>query len=202
MTPLEYIALEDATPYRSEYYDGAMLAMKDRTIVNVEINGNLVGLIHSQLRDTPWQFLGSGMRVVVPSIPLYTYPDATVVRHPARTAEYSDTTLINPCLIVEVLSLPGEHYERRANFQRFQELKTLLDYVQISQDRAFVEHYARMGDTAPGRWLYTSYVGIDAILPLPSVGIKLALADIYERVEFPAPGSTPSHKHPDHDRIF
>ncbi len=201
MTPEEYIVLEDATPYRSEFYDGAMLAMKDRTHANAAINMNLLGLIHPQLRDTPWQFFNSSMRVVVPCVPLYTYPDACVVRRPARTTEYSDTTLVDPCLVIEVLSPSGENYERRANFQCFQKLGTLLDYVQISQEDAFVEHYSRMGDTAPGRWLYTSYEGMDAVLPLPSIGIELALRDIYERVEFPAPGSTPSHKHPDHDRI-
>lgn len=202
MTPEEYIALEDRTPYRSEFYDGAMLAMKDRTHANAVINGNLIGLIHPRLHDTPWEFFGSSMRVVIPALPLYTYPDASVVRSPARTAEYSDTTLIDPCLIVEVLSPSGESHERRANFQHFQKVETLLDYVKISQEHAFVEHYSRMGDTAPGRWLYTSYEGMNAALPLPSIGIKLALSDIYERVMFPAPGTTPSHKHLDHDRII
>ena len=187
MTPEEYIALEDVTPYRSEFYDGAMLAMKDRSYANVVINGNLIVQLHRRLDDTPWEFFSSGMRVVVPSIPLYTYPDGSVVRRPACTAEHSNTTLVDPCLIVEVLSPPGENYERRANFQRFQQLRTLLDYVQISQERALVAHYSRMGDTAPGRWLYTSYEGMDAILPLPSIGIALALSDIYQRVEFPAP---------------
>ncbi len=202
MTPEEYIALEDATPYRSEFYDGAMLAMKDRTYTNATINGNLIVQLHPRLRDTPWEFFSSSMRVVVPSIPLYTYPDASVVRRPARTAKYSDTTLIDPCLIVEVLSPSSWNYERRANFQRFQKQETLLDYVQISQECAFVEHYSRMGNTAPGRWLYTSCGGMDAVLSLPSIGIELALSGIYEDVKFPAPGTTPSHKHPDHDRII
>ncbi len=202
MTPEEYITLEDATPYRSEFYDGAMLAMKDRTYANARINGNLIGLIHPRLRGTAWEFFSSSMRVVVPSSHLYTYPDASVVRRPARTAENSDRTLVDPCLIVEVLSPPGNSYERRATFQKFQGSKSLLDYIKVSQDCAFVEHYSRMGDSAPGRWLYTSYAGMDAVLPLPSIGIELTLRDIYEDVEFPAPGTTPSHKHPDHDRII
>ena len=202
MTPEEYIALEDATPYRSEFYDGAMLAMKDRTYANAIINGNLLGQLHSRLRDTPWEFFGSSMRVVVPSVPLYTYPDASVVRRPARTAENSDTTLIDPCLIVEVMSPPGDDYGRRAGFQHFQRLRTLLDYVKVSQEFPFVEHYSRMGDSAPGRWLYTSYEGMDAVLPLPSLGVQLALRDLYEEVEFPVPGTTRSHQQPDHDRIF
>lgn len=202
MTSEEYIALEDARPYRSEFYDGAMLAMKGRMLSNVQINGNLLMLLHRRLDDTPFQYFSSSMRVVVPVIPLYTYPDATLVRRPACTAESSDTTLVDPCLVFEVLSPSDYPYERRANFQRFQEQPILLDYVQISQDRPLIEHFSRIGDTALGRWLYTSCKGLEAILRLPSVGVELALNDIYEKVDFPLPGTTLSHKHPDHDRIF
>lgn len=202
MTPEKYIALEDATPYRSEFNDGAMLATKDRTYADATINGNLIGLIHPRLRGTSWEFFPSSMRVAILSLPLYTYPDASVVLRPARTAANSDTTLVDPCLIVEVLSPSGWNDERRAGFQRFQKLNTLSDYVQISQECAFVEHDSRIGGTAPHRWLYTSYEGMDAALLLPSIGIKLALSDVDERVRFPTPGSIPSHKHPDHDRTI
>ena len=202
MTPEEYLRLENATPYRSEYYDGAMLAMTDRTHANATINGNLLGLLHYRLRDTPWQFFSSSMRVLIDSGPIYTYPDASVTCRPPELAVHSDTTLINPVLIFEVLAPSGESCGRRATFQHFQKVKTLQGYVVIAQDSPHIGYYSRLDLEPYSQWFYTAYAGLDAVLPLSLPGVELPLVDIYEHVEFPPPGVTTSQKHPDHDRIF
>ena len=202
MTPEKYLALEDAAPYRSEFYDGAMLAMTDRSYTNALINTNLVGLLHTLGQAERWQVLSSSMRVCIEAAPLYTYPDASVIRESPQLAANSETTLINPCLIVEVLSPPGENYERRATFQHFQKMATLRDYVAISQEEPHVGHYARLDEAAPDKWLYTAYAGMDAVLPLPTLNVRLPLREIYEDIEFPPPGRTLNKKHPLHGKIF
>ena len=202
MTPEEYLRLENATPYRSEYYDGAMLAMTDRTHANAAVNGNLLGLLHSRLRDTPWQFFSSSMRVLIESGPIYTYPDASVTCRPPELAAHSDTTLINPVLIFEVLAPSGESYGRCATFQHFQTVETLQEYVVISQESPRIGHYSRLDLEPYSQWFYTIYEGLDAVLPLSLLGVELPLAGIYEHVGFLPPGVTTSQKHPDHDRIF
>lgn len=202
MTPEEYLVLEDASPYRSEFYDGAMIAMTDRSYDNAVINSNLIGMMGNLARQKPWRVLSSAMRVCIEAFPLYTYPDASVIRGHPQLAANSDTTLLNPCLIVEVLSPSGRNYERRATFQHFQKIDALRDYVQISQEFPHIGCYAMLDKDARSKWVYTAYAGLDAVLLLPSLSLELPLRDIYEGVEFPAPGSTASKKHPDHDCIF
>lgn len=202
MTPQEYITLEDATPYKNEYYDGAMLAMVDRTHANAVINGNLCGMLHERLRDTHWSVMSSAMRVLIEPLTIYTYPDASVSLWPVETLPNSDTTMINPCLIAEVLAPSGENYARRAGFQHFQQIAAMQDYLVISQECCHIGHYSRVPNAPSVRWIYTAYVGVDSILKVPSLSVELPLCEVYKRVKFSSPGSTTSKKHPLHDRIF
>ena len=201
MTPEEYLVLEDAAPYRSEYDDGAMIAMVDRSHANAVINMNVTCRLHQISRDRSWRVFGSNMRVCIEPLPLYTYPDASVTWDPPTLAANSNTTLINPCLIVEVHPPAGECYRRRATFRQFQKIGTLRDYVAVSQAGPHVGHYSRL-NSSPERWLYTVYEGVDAALSLPTLQVELPLREIYEGVEFSRPGSTESKKHPDHAHIF
>lgn len=202
MTPEEYLVLEDASPYRSEFYDGAMVAMRDRTITNATINANFLVGFGRSFRGTDWQVLGSSMRVLIPALPLYTYPDASVIRLPPHIAPNSETTLIDPVLIMEVLPPSGESYERCASFQHFQTIPTLLHYITVSQERARVDHYWRTTVFDLKRWTYLPYEGADAVLTIDPLGIELPLSEIYGHVQFPTPGTMASRKHPDHDSIF
>ena len=142
MTPEEYLRQEEARPYRSEYFDGAMIAMTDRSYANAVINTNLTAALHSRLRDAPWEFFGSSRRVLIEAFPLHTYPGACVTRLPPESVVHSDSnaTVINPVLIFEVPPPSGEHYGRRATLQRFQKVAERQEYVTISRDCPHVGH--------------------------------------------------------------
>ena len=112
---------------------------------------------------------------------LYTYPDISVVCGAPRFEDDQRDTLLNPTMILEELSPSTENYDRGQKFQRYRTLPSLTEYVLIAQDAMHVEHYARQPD---GHWLLTEADGPEGMLHLASIACDLALADVYEKVDF------------------
>ena len=123
-------------------------------------------------------------RVLVDRTGLYTYPDFLIVCGEVETAEGDPDTITNPRVIVEVLSPSTERYDRGAKFRNYQQVPSLTEYVLVAQDEAVVERFTRQAD---GSWALVSFVGLEAVLELRSVAVRVPLADIYAGVEFPAP---------------
>jgi Uma2 family endonuclease len=116
---------------------------------------------------------------------LYTYPDMVVACAEQSFEDGHVDTLLNPTVICEVLSDSTEAYDRGKKFAQYQKLESLREFVLVSQDRVRVEHYFRQGE----QWTLTTLEGLVATLDLPSIDCRVALSDIYARVEF-APEST------------
>jgi Uma2 family endonuclease len=138
----------------------------------------------NQLRGKGCETYLNEMRVKIPSTNNYTYPDVTIVC--GEDAELEDDefdTLLNPILIVEVLSPSTENYDRGKKFQSYRTLASLREYVLVSQDKQQIEHYIRQDD---GQWLLSDTTDIDAIVTLPSINCTLKLADVYENINFEA----------------
>lgn len=121
------------------------------------------------------------MRVKIGSNALYIYPDISVVcGEPEFEDDFVDT-LLNPTVIIEVLSPSTELYDRGRKFQHYRTLTSLQEYVLIAQDSYRVEHFIRQPND---EWLLSDAVTLDATIQLPSIQCQLALSDVYEKVTF------------------
>jgi len=186
ISPEQYLEIERKAEYKSEYFSGQMFAMAGASLEHNLILGNVVGEIHARLKGKPCETYPSDLRVYVPSTGLYTYPDATVVCGKPELADGNFDILLNPLVIVEVLSDSTENYDRGAKFAQYQHIESLQEYLLVSQDKPCVERYTRQPN-ASGQWLYEKSDGLDTVVTLNSLGFALPMAEIYARVTFPAP---------------
>jgi len=176
-----YLALERAAEHRSEFIDGEIVAMAGASREHNIIAGNVFGELRNQLKGRPCEAYISDMRLGVDLSHYYTYPDVTVVcGEPEFLDDSHFDVLLNPTVLVEVLSPSTEDYDRGRKFARYRGLGTLTDYVLVAQDRMLVEHYARDGM----RWSLTDHTEPEAAIDLPAIGCRLSLAGIYEKVVF------------------
>jgi Uma2 family endonuclease len=184
ITPEQYLEIERKAEFKSEYYQGEMFAMSGARYAHIQVVSNTLASLHQQLRRGPCQPLSSDMRVRVTPVGLYCYPDIVVVCGEPQFADNTFDTLLNPTVIVEVLSESTEAYDRGQKFALYRTLESLREYVMISSLRASVERYTRQPD---GQWLFMALTRLEDSLDLESIDCHLLLADLYEKVEFPPP---------------
>jgi Uma2 family endonuclease len=184
LTPEQYLEIERKAEFKSEYFQGEMFAMAGAREVHNTIVFNLAAGLHNQLRTRPCRAYVSDMRVRVNATGLHTYPDAIVVCGEPKFLDETRDTLLNPNVIVEVLSPSTEAYDRGRKFEHYRSVDSVAEYLLVSSERVSAELYTRQPD---GRWLLTAANRLEQSLPLQSVGAHLALADLYEKVDFPAP---------------
>ncbi|KPV52470.1 hypothetical protein SE17_15340 [Kouleothrix aurantiaca] len=176
----EYLAFERGSAQKHEYYRGRVYAMTGAKEAHNLIAGNTLATLHAQLRRTPCRVYPSDMRVKVLRTGLNTYPDVVVVcGQPQFTDDVRDT-LLNPTVIVEVLSESTERYDRGLKFENYRAIDTLQDYLLIAQDHHHIEQYTRQPN---GKWQLTEANNLEESIRLDSINCTLALADIYEKVE-------------------
>jgi Uma2 family endonuclease len=185
LTAQQYLEIERRAEYKSEFLNGEMFAMSGASRAHNLIATNVTRELSGQLRGRPCETYASDMRVKVSETGLYTYPDVLVVCGEAEFEDAQVDTLLNPTVIVEVLSPSTEAYDRGEKFAQFRELASLREYVLITQDRPRIERFRR----SEGQdWLFSAVDGLEESAHLTSIGCDLALADVYERVQFPAAG--------------
>ena len=180
-TPQEYLVLERQAEFKSEYLDGIIIAMAGASREHNLITGNLSRKIGNQLEHRPCETYTNDMRVLVSQTGLYAYPDVTVVCGEALFLDDDRDTLLNPTVIVEVLSPTTESYDRRKKSGHYRRLPSLREYILVAQDEVFVERYLRQGDV----WLLTDLNRMDDTLSLTSIDCHVPLREIYARIEFP-----------------
>jgi Uma2 family endonuclease len=179
--PEEYLALERQADTRSEYLHGRIFAMAGASVEHNVISGNVFVELHNRFRDRPCQAFASDMRVKVSDTGLYTYPDVVALCGEPRFEDAEVDTLLNPQVIVEVLSPKTEAYDRGEKFAHYRRLESAQEYVLIAQDRVRVEHYVRQGE----QWLLTELDALDDVLRLPAVACEISLRAIYAKIDFP-----------------
>ena len=192
-TEIEYMALERASDERHEYLDGLIYLMAGESPAHGTTCMNLAMIIATQLRGTPCQAWSKDTKVRSGPLPvtrysmegLFSYPDLVVVcGTPVYLDEYQHV-LLNPQVIIEVLSPTTEAFDRGKKFERYSTyLESLTDYVIVAQDRPLVEHYSRQ---ANGQWLITYATDLADTVTLASVGGRLNLRDVYDRIKFSPP---------------
>jgi Uma2 family endonuclease len=179
-TAEEYLTLERQAAYKSEYYAGEIFAMAGVSRWHNLIVANVIGELRAQLKGRPCTTYPSDLRVKISPTGLYTYPDVTVFCGDAQFEDTQQDTLVNPTLIVEVLSDSTEAYDRGGKFAHYRKLPSLQEYVLIAQTKPHVEHYVRQPDN---RWLLADADSMQQTLHLPSIDCHLALSEVYDKVE-------------------
>lgn len=179
-TPEEYLTLERRSETRSEYFDGQIFAMTGASLRHNLIAGNILASLHAQLRERDCQVYASDMRLLVKATGLYTYPDVLVVCGEPLLAddEYKDT-LLNPVVLVEVLSKSTAGYDRGEKFEHYRRIESLAEYLLVAQDKHHVEHFVRQPDR---QWLLSETSDLQDTVQLPSISCGLKLSDVYEKV--------------------
>ncbi|MDD5036492.1 MAG: Uma2 family endonuclease [Methylococcaceae bacterium] len=186
----DYLAQEREGECRQEYLDGQVYAMAGETLEHSTICFNLAAILGAQLRGKPCRGLSPNMKVLSGKYSpgqikgLFSYPDVSVVCGEPKFHDERRDVLLNPTLIIEVLSPGTELFDRGEKFRRYRTcLESLQDYVLVSSASPMVELFQRQ---AGGFWLYSAVTGLEARVALPSIGCELSLAEIYERLDFPA----------------
>ncbi len=185
LSEAEYLTIERAAEFKSEFFDGEMFAMAGGTPMHSLIGANLIGELRTKLKGSPCMPFTSDLRLKVEATGLLTYPDVTVICGPLQFAAGTDDTVINPTLIVEVLSDSTEAYDRGEKFQHYRRIPSLQEYLLVSQRRPRLEHFQRRPQD---EWTLRTAEEQTATLALPSLQITLELQEVFAGVKFvPAP---------------
>ena len=179
LTPEQYLEIEEQAPYKSEYYNGEMSALSGANHAHNLLVSNLVRELSQQLRHGPCEVYPSDMRLRITATGLYTYPDVAVVCGSPEFLAGKETTLLNPKVVVEVLSPSTEAYDRGRKFEHYRTLDSLDTYLLAASDRVSVHLYTR---GPGGQWSLIIADRREDTPDLPTIGCRLALSDIYEKV--------------------
>ena len=179
LTPEEYIASERKATLKSEYLSGEIVAMSGASNEHNLITMNTANGLYNQVTGRGCRVYASDMRAGIGAGISYFYPDVTVVCDESRFEDDAFDTLINPQVIVEVLSTSTESYDRGEKFARYRQLESLQEYILISQNQVRVEHYLRQGK----QWVLSEFSALENMSPLVSIEAELSLNQIYRFVE-------------------
>jgi Uma2 family endonuclease len=177
----EYLEREERSVTRHEFYRGQIFAMAGASPRHNRIAGNIFARLHQLLEGTNCEAFASDQRIRIEAVDLSTYPDVSVVCDGLELSAGDVRAIINPRVIVEVLSKTTENYDRGPKFELYQHLDSLQEYLLVSQEDARIAQYARQDD---GTWRYKLVVGVEATLEIESLNLRLPLAMIYRNVEF------------------
>ena len=192
----EYLAFERTSDERHEYLDGVIYAMAGESPDHGRICTNLVATLVPQLRGSDCEVFSKDTKVCCGPYRahtregLYTYPDLVVICGAMQFHSQAEDVLVNPQVIVEVLSPFSEAFDRGEKFHRYRRwLPTLTDYVLVGQDRPVIDHYHRAED---GLWMLQTLEDLEARLALETIGCMVPLAEVYERIVFPQAEGDPT----------
>lgn len=189
VSPQEYLDFERNSNTKHEYIDGQIVEMAGASEVHNTISGNIFFVIKGHLRGRPGKVYMSDMRVKIPDTGLYTYPDVTVIVDRPQLEDDERDILLNPAIIVEVLSSSTEHLDRGVKFQHYRTIDSLTEYLLVAQDSYRIEHFVRQAD---GQWLLSEAFHLSETIHLPSINCELPLSEVYEDVAIaidPAPSN-------------
>lgn len=180
-TPQEYLVLERTADTKHEYFNGKITAMGGASFWHVLIVTNLVTELGSQLKKGPYRVYSSALRLKVEATGLYTYPDIVAVCDAPEFSDEQKDTLLNPVLIVEVLSESTRDYDRGGKFEQYRTIASFTEYLLVAQERPHVEHYVRQSD---GSWVLHETNRLEDTIQLKAVPCSLRIADLYSKIDF------------------
>src|SRR5439155_21771619 len=172
----EYLEIERAAEFKSEFFGGEMFAMAGGTPAT-----NLAAEFGNRLKSRAGVHYNGGLRIKIEATGLCTYPNLSTVCGPLRLAAGTDDTVLNRTLLVEVLSESTEGYDRGKKFEHYRQISTLQEYLRVSQKEPRIEQFIRQTD---GCWLLNEAAGLEASLELPSLRMSFSLPEVFAKVNF------------------
>lgn len=182
LTAAEYLAIEREAPFKSEFFDGVMYAMAGASRFHNSIKDKIIGELYERLKGRGCESFSSNQRVQLTPTGQFVYPDIVLVCGPAEYSELDRDSLVNPQVVIEVLSPSTEGYDRGFKFTEYQLQPSIREYVLVSQDRMRVERFVRQPDES---WLMTAFSDPAGEFSLKTVPVSIPMAAIYAGVEFP-----------------
>lgn len=179
-TPEEYLAMERKSETKHELIDGQIYAMAGASLSHIRIVSNLTRHLGNCLVGKPCEPCPTDLKVRIPGTKNYVYPDVTVICGEPQLEDEHKDILLNPTVIFEVLSPSTAEYDRKTKFHFYRRIPSLRHYVMVTQDEMRVEHYVR---STNGKWVLTD-LGKEDQLGFDDLEVSIAVADIYERVQF------------------
>lgn len=193
ITEEEYLAAERQAQIRSEYFAGEIFALAGASRQHNRIVTNLVSGLDSQLKERPCNVYSSDLRVKINRSGLHTYPSVVVTCGEELFSDENRDVLLNPLVIIEVLSDSTEVYDRGEKFEHYQQVDSLLEYLLVSQHSYRVEQYAKQSDK---NWLYSEAHEVQDIVRMASIECQLSVKDIYDKVDLEQPPKKSFHRLP------
>ena len=181
LTEADYLRSEREAATRSEYFEGEVFAMAGGTRAHSLIQTNLLRELSSQLKATDCVAYNTDLRVKVEATGLLTYADVSVVCGEQRFLDVQEDSLLNPTLVIEVLSDSTEAYDRGKKFENYRQIPTCREYLLVSQKEPRIEQFIRQPN---GEWTLKEAAGMGAEIKLPSLGIVLQLSEVFAKVQF------------------
>lgn len=180
----EYRAIEETAEERHEYCNGEIITMSGGSEVHSAIACNLLIYLGFLLRDTDFRLYNSDLRVWIPEYQRGTYTDLMVVNgEPEFNADRTDE-ILNPLLIVTILSPFTEAYDRGEKFRRYRSIPSFCEYLLVSQTEPYIEQYYNCDRPSGDRWQWQVYDGLDRAIVLHSLNIELPMSEVYRRINF------------------
>ena len=179
-SPEEYLELETAAEYKSEYLNGQIIPMAGGKPNHNQLAINLTSAINYNLRKKLYRVFMSDLRLWIPDYRLYTYPDVMVVHTPLVFAENRQDTIVNPLMIAEILSDSTEKYDRGDKFRMYRTISSFREYLLISQTGMQVEKFTK---NESNQWVLSDYAGKEAKVTFDSFKFEICLDELYDRVE-------------------
>jgi len=179
LTSAEYLALERKAEFKSEYFAGEMFARAGASRQHNLIAANIIRTLGNQLLERNCNVYPSHMRVKISKINKYTYPDVVVACGEEQFEDEQNDTLLNPAVIIEILSESTEAYDRGKKFEHYQSLESLAEYLLVSQDPYRMEQYIRQDEST---WTYSEFHHAEDVVQLRTIDCELALKDVYAKV--------------------
>jgi len=182
LTAEEYLAIERDAEFRSEFYDGVMYAMAGATVQHNRVKENLAYELMGRLIDGPCELFSSDQRILIHQTGMYAYPDIVVVCGPVETVGNDGLTVVNPRILIEVLSPSTELYDRNVKRRHYSRIESLQEYIIVAQNQPQIDRFVRQTD---GTWSLKVFQGIGETFSLASLPIEIPLAKVYRNVTFP-----------------
>ena len=179
-SPSEYLELEEVATFRSEYHDGEIVSMTGGTAEHNQIAINLVTFLRSAIKGKNYRLYINDMRLWIPRYREYTYPDVMLIDGTPVFEGDRRTTVINPSLIIEVLSNSTKNYDKGEKFDYYRSIPEFKEYILVEQYQPYVAQYKKTNDG----WLLTEYESLDSVVNLYAIALQIPLSEIYDLVDF------------------
>ncbi|MBT4836856.1 MAG: Uma2 family endonuclease [Methylococcales bacterium] len=176
----DYLIFERSSELRHEFVDGAIFSMAGASKKHNQISSNLVRMIGNDLLKKPCNIYSSDMRVKNKNVEKYSYPDVVVSCYDENFEDEEEDTLLNPIMIIEILSDSTEAYDRGDKFFYYRQIESFIEYILVSQKSCHVEKYNRQSDNT---WLFSEFKVMDDIVELTSINSRLSLRETYDKVK-------------------